>query len=111
MTNGDKPVADKSASVEEPKVEEQPSSPIGGEEPVSGSAAPASSGSASAGSTDQHGRQLFDVTCASCGKPAQVPFKPSGNRPVYCRDCYRQQRGESDQRGGFNRGRDNRPRR
>lgn len=42
--------------------------------------------------TDQYGRQLFEVTCASCGKKTQVPFKPSGDRPVYCRDCYMQQR-------------------
>lgn len=29
------------------------------------------------------------VTCSNCGKPTQVPFVPSGNRPVYCSDCYR----------------------
>lgn len=37
-------------------------------------------------------RQMFDVnvTCAKCGKPiTQLPFKPSGDRPVYCQDCYR----------------------
>ncbi|MBN1861589.1 MAG: hypothetical protein JW840_09040, partial [Candidatus Thermoplasmatota archaeon] len=22
----------------------------------------------------------------------QVPFKPDGNRPVYCRDCYQKHR-------------------
>ena len=37
-------------------------------------------------------RQMFPATCASCGKPTEVPFKPSGNRPVYCRDCFQQQR-------------------
>jgi CxxC-x17-CxxC domain-containing protein len=34
-------------------------------------------------------RQMFDATCASCGKETQVPFKPSGVKPVYCRDCFR----------------------
>lgn len=34
-------------------------------------------------------RQMFDVTCANCGKPAQVPFQPKGDRPVYCSDCFR----------------------
>ncbi|NIT03324.1 hypothetical protein GTO10_00020 [Candidatus Saccharibacteria bacterium] len=32
------------------------------------------------------------MTCANCGKKAQVPFKPTGDRPVYCRDCYMKQR-------------------
>lgn len=38
-------------------------------------------------------KQLFDATCAECGKQTQVPFKPSGNRPVYCRDCFKSRRG------------------
>jgi CxxC-x17-CxxC domain-containing protein len=37
-------------------------------------------------------RQMFPATCASCGKPTEVPFKPSGSRPVYCRDCFQAQR-------------------
>lgn len=35
-------------------------------------------------------RQMYDVVCSACGKPTQVPFKPSSDRPVYCRDCYMQ---------------------
>jgi CxxC-x17-CxxC domain-containing protein len=34
-------------------------------------------------------RQMFTVKCATCGKDAQVPFEPRGDRPVYCSDCYR----------------------
>jgi len=33
-------------------------------------------------------REMFDATCAACGKPARVPFKPASGRPVYCRECY-----------------------
>lgn len=33
-------------------------------------------------------REMFPVVCARCGKETTVPFKPSGDRPVYCRDCY-----------------------
>lgn len=33
-------------------------------------------------------RQMYDVTCSACGAATQVPFKPSGDRPVYCKDCY-----------------------
>jgi len=35
-------------------------------------------------------REMHDATCASCGVQTQVPFRPSGDRPVYCRDCYSQ---------------------
>jgi CxxC-x17-CxxC domain-containing protein len=34
------------------------------------------------------GREMFDATCAACGAPARVPFRPAEGRPVYCRDCY-----------------------
>jgi CxxC-x17-CxxC domain-containing protein len=33
-------------------------------------------------------REMHDATCATCGKSTQVPFRPSGDRPVYCSDCY-----------------------
>ncbi|MGN6367400.1 MAG: CxxC-x17-CxxC domain-containing protein [Phycisphaerae bacterium] len=44
------------------------------------------------GGGDRGPRQMFPATCASCGKPTEVPFKPSGSRPVYCRDCFQAQR-------------------
>ena len=34
-------------------------------------------------------RQMFDAVCSECGKPCKVPFQPSGNRPIYCSDCFR----------------------
>jgi CxxC-x17-CxxC domain-containing protein len=37
-------------------------------------------------------RQMFQVTCATCGKATEVPFEPRGDRPVYCNDCYRKTR-------------------
>ncbi len=33
-------------------------------------------------------RQLHDAVCADCGCETQVPFKPTEDRPVYCRECY-----------------------
>lgn len=36
-------------------------------------------------------RQMYDATCASCGKEAKVPFEPRGDRPVYCSDCFQPQ--------------------
>jgi len=32
--------------------------------------------------------ELHDVVCDKCGKETQVPFKPTGDKPVFCRDCY-----------------------
>jgi CxxC-x17-CxxC domain-containing protein len=37
-------------------------------------------------------REMFEAVCAECGKPTTVPFKPTQGRPVYCRDCFQQQR-------------------
>ena len=33
-------------------------------------------------------RQYYAAVCANCGADTQVPFKPTGIRPVYCRDCF-----------------------
>ncbi|HWR44220.1 zinc-ribbon domain containing protein [Sporomusa sp.] len=35
-------------------------------------------------------REMHAVTCSECGKQTEVPFRPSGDRPVYCRDCFSQ---------------------
>ena len=32
--------------------------------------------------------EMHDVTCDKCGKECQVPFKPSGDKPVLCSDCF-----------------------
>lgn len=37
-------------------------------------------------------REMFSVTCSSCGQQAEVPFQPRGDKPVYCRDCFQSQR-------------------
>ena len=41
---------------------------------------------------DNAPREMFTVTCSDCGTETQVPFKPDGERPVYCRDCYRKRK-------------------
>ena len=35
-------------------------------------------------------RQMYPAVCAQCGKETEVPFKPSGDRPVYCSDCFKE---------------------
>ena len=45
------------------------------------------------GSRDRGPREMFSATCSSCGREAQVPFRPTSGKPVYCSDCFRSQRG------------------
>jgi CxxC-x17-CxxC domain-containing protein len=39
-------------------------------------------------SYDRGPREMFDVTCSNCGKAAQVPFRPTQGKPVYCNECF-----------------------
>ena len=34
-------------------------------------------------------KSLFDATCATCDLEIKVPFKPDGDRPVFCKDCFK----------------------
>ena len=38
-------------------------------------------------------REMHKIKCSKCGKDAEVPFKPSKDRPVFCRDCYFKEKG------------------
>lgn len=43
-------------------------------------------------------RQMFKTICDSCGKDCEVPFRPSGEKPVYCSDCFEKNREGSEPR-------------
>jgi CxxC-x17-CxxC domain-containing protein len=32
-------------------------------------------------------KDLFDCECDTCGVEIQIPFKPDGERPTFCKDC------------------------
>lgn len=40
------------------------------------------------------GRQMFDekrlyeAVCDTCGNNCEVPFRPTGEKPIYCRQCF-----------------------
>ena len=36
--------------------------------------------------------EMHKVTCSKCGEDTEVPFKPDGTRPVYCKECYQEQK-------------------
>jgi CxxC-x17-CxxC domain-containing protein len=50
-------------------------------------------GGGGGGYRDRGPREMFSATCSSCGREAQVPFRPTSGKPVYCSDCFRTQRG------------------
>lgn len=33
--------------------------------------------------------ELHEATCASCGSPCRVPFRPNGSKPVLCGTCFK----------------------
>jgi CxxC-x17-CxxC domain-containing protein len=51
-----------------------------------------SSGGYSGGGYSGGSRQMYPAVCSSCGKETEVPFQPRLDKPVYCRDCFRDKR-------------------
>ena len=46
-------------------------------------------GDRDSGRFNRRSSEMHDVTCSKCGKKCQVPFKPTGDKPVYCDDCFK----------------------
>jgi CxxC-x17-CxxC domain-containing protein len=44
--------------------------------------------------------ELHEVICAKCGKKTEVPFKPTGDKPVYCRECFDKNSNSRDKSSG-----------
>ncbi|HET8523238.1 MAG TPA: CxxC-x17-CxxC domain-containing protein [Thermomicrobiales bacterium] len=44
-------------------------------------------------------RQMYPAICSACGKETEVPFQPSGDKPVYCRECFQERRSSSPRYG------------
>jgi CxxC-x17-CxxC domain-containing protein len=73
----------------------------GGGYSSNGGDAYSSGGGYSSGGYGGGQREMHTVTCSACGGEAKVPFVPRGDRPVYCSDCFSQQRGGGG--GGYSR--------
>ena len=50
-------------------------------------------GGGGGGFASQASREMHPAVCAQCGKDTMVPFRPRGDRPVYCSDCFSEMRG------------------
>ena len=40
-------------------------------------------------------REMQTIECADCNKESTVPFRPRGDRPVYCSECYESRGGKT----------------
>ncbi len=38
--------------------------------------------------SEKESRRMFSAQCASCGIRCEVPFRPTGDKPVYCSSCF-----------------------
>jgi len=45
---------------------------------------------------------MHPATCDECGKSCEVPFKPSGDKPIFCQECFNKNRGGNSQNVGSN---------
>ncbi len=45
---------------------------------------------------------MHRATCSECGKGCEVPFRPTGDKPVFCSDCFESKRDGGNDRGGRN---------
>lgn len=49
-------------------------------------------------------RTMFNTVCSKCGNDCEVPFRPTGGKPVYCSSCFEKmgnQRTDSDRPSRF----------
>lgn len=53
-----------------------------------GSAVMANAASQAAPREGRKERQLYEAVCADCHKVCEVPFRPSEDRAVYCKECF-----------------------
>lgn len=41
-------------------------------------------------------REMTKIVCSNCGAEDEVPFKPTGDRPVYCSKCHNERKGAEE---------------
>jgi len=45
-------------------------------------------------------RQMHRTVCDACGDECEVPFRPTGDKPVYCSDCFEKNGGRDSRDSG-----------
>ena len=54
-----------------------------------------SGGGFGGGRSSEGPREMFPATCGTCGENCEVPFKPTGKFPVFCKNCFKNQGGDN----------------
>ena len=49
---------------------------------------------------DDRRPSMHKAVCDACKKDCEVPFRPSGDKPIFCSDCLEKQGGGGRDRGG-----------
>ena len=47
---------------------------------------------------DSGPREMHRAVCDECGKDCEVPFRPSGDKPIFCSDCFEKRDGGGSRR-------------
>lgn len=65
-------------------------------------------GKKSFGNRDFDGPEMHQTVCSDCGNDCEVPFKPNGRKPVFCKSCFKKDEFGDAGDGRRDSGRDNR---
>lgn len=52
----------------------------------------------SRGGYDSRPREMYKAICDECGRDCEVPFRPSGSKPVLCSNCFELKNGPRQDR-------------
>jgi CxxC-x17-CxxC domain-containing protein len=45
--------------------------------------------------------EMHKAICSECGRDCEVPFRPTGDKPVYCSDCFKNKSRDDSRRPSF----------
>ena len=48
--------------------------------------------------SDSRPREMHKAVCDNCGNDCEVPFRPRGDKPIYCSNCFEEKGGGSSKR-------------
>lgn len=50
------------------------------------------------GRGDNERKEMFPAVCDNCGKKCEVPFRPSGDKPIFCSECFEKKNQDNPRR-------------
>jgi CxxC-x17-CxxC domain-containing protein len=52
------------------------------------------------GDRDSRSRSMHRAVCDECGNDCEVPFRPTGDKPIFCNECFQGKRGGASNKFG-----------